>query len=93
VEAKASDKEFEKAVGELQSKMANWHPAYHGKREYMLCCAIAGTKLRYYAVIRGGKRCKSISRALHTDNLLDRLEVKDDFALHMTVIEGVENTS
>jgi hypothetical protein len=93
VEAKASESDFMQAVEELQSRMADWPPAYHGPGEYMLCCAIAGTRLGFYAVIRGGKRCKPISRAFDMVNLLDRLEVKDDFALHMTVDEGVENTS
>jgi hypothetical protein len=91
VEAKQSENDFSVAVGELHNKMAHWQAAYHGSREYILCCAIAGSKLRFYAVTRGGKQCKAISRKFCTNNVLDRLEMKDDLALHMTVAKGVAN--
>lgn len=91
MEAKESANDFDVAVSELHNKMAQWQAAYHGSREYILCCAIAGSKLRFYAVTCGGKQYKAISREFCTNNVLDRLEVKDDLALHMTVAKGVAN--
>lgn len=52
---------FHEARTQLTKKMANWAPAYHGSREYMVCFAAAGHILRFYAVTRGGHRMKAIS--------------------------------
>ena len=76
IEAKAQDDQFDTAVAELQAKMADWTPALHGTREYMLCCAVAGKRLRFYAVRRGGAGCTAVSREYDRTLFLQRLEVR-----------------
>lgn len=82
IEAKCQGTNFDVAVKELKEKMASWNIAYHGTREYMLCCAAAGNRLRFFAVCNGGKQFKAISREFNTLWHLDRLQVQDD-ALYM----------
>ncbi len=76
IEAKAQDDEFDTAVAELRAKMADWTPALHRTRGYMLCCAVAGKRLRFYAVMRGGLGCTAISREYDRTLPLHRLEVR-----------------
>ncbi len=76
VVAKAQDNEFATAVDELRQTMADWTPGLHGPRECMLCCAVAGKRLRFYAVGRGGLGCTPVSREYNRTLPLHRLEVK-----------------
>ena len=77
IEAKAADIDLHLAVAELRTKMADWTPALHGGREYVLGCAVAGTRLRFYAIKRGGTGCAAISREFNCTLALDRIEVKE----------------
>lgn len=76
VEAKVRDNDYDIAVAELRDKMANWTPGLHGTREYMLCCAAAGKRLRFFAVMRGGVDWRAVSREFDRTLPLDRLEVR-----------------
>lgn len=75
VVVRAQDSELDTAVTELRRQLADWMPALHGDREYMLCCAMAGQRLRFYAVKRGGWDWKAVSQEFDRTSLLSRLEV------------------
>ena len=67
--------DFEKAVLELEQKMADWTPLVHGPRDYMLAAAAAGHRLRFCAVKKGGQQMKYISQEFDLRNQLHRLQV------------------
>ncbi len=49
-EVEGDDLGFEKARRDVISKMASWSGPWHGSREYLLCYAAGGSRLRFYAV-------------------------------------------
>ena len=67
--------DFEKAVLELEEKMADWTPLVHGPRDYMLAAAAAGHRLRFCAVKKGGQQMKHISQEFDLRNQVHRLQV------------------
>ena len=55
--------------------MASWSATWHGSRDYMLCCAAGGSRLRFYAVKNGGTHDKPISEEFDLRNSVHRLKV------------------
>ncbi|BDA45198.1 probable crinkler effector protein 8 [Coccomyxa sp. Obi] len=74
-EMKESVKNFTQAETELLTKTSKWSLALHGTREYILCFAAAGHKLRFNAVARGGGSMKAISPVFDLRSPIDRLKV------------------
>ena len=74
-EVEGDDLGFEKARRDVISKMASWSDSWHGSREYMLCYAAGGSRLRFYAVKNGGTHAKPISEDFCLRYSLHRLKV------------------
>lgn len=67
---------FEDAKTQLTKKLVDWSPALQESHDYMVCCAAAGGRLRFYAVTRGGRSIKAISHEFDLQQLLDCLKVE-----------------
>ncbi|CAL8462525.1 g2058 [Coccomyxa elongata] len=85
-EVKAGANDFDLAVEELHTKMANWSPAFHGSREYILCFAAAAHRLQFFAVLRGGASHKAISAKFDLTRPLDRLQVMHTTIRALTIV-------
>ncbi|BDA45199.1 probable crinkler effector protein 8 at C-terminar half [Coccomyxa sp. Obi] len=84
-EAKVVSWMFEDAQTELTQKLVNWSPA-QGSQEYMVCCAAAGHRLRFYAVTHGGHSMKAISPEFDLRLDLDRLKVMHTTVYALTIV-------
>ncbi len=57
-EVKWDNLDFKEACKELIVKLATWSATLHGSRDYMLCYAAGGFRLRFYAVRNDGTHAK-----------------------------------
>ncbi|KAK9824727.1 hypothetical protein WJX74_001581 [Apatococcus lobatus] len=85
-ELKEDRLDFEKAVMELEEKMADWTPLVHEPRDYMLAAAAAGRRLRFCAVEKGGQQMKYISQEFDSQNQLHRLQIVHSSIGVLTII-------
>ncbi|DBB03119.1 TPA: hypothetical protein ACH3X1_013350 [Trebouxia sp. C0004] len=74
-EDKTSEAELEKALEELSTKLKEWGAAVHGKVEYLLCYACAGSQFQMCAMRLGTPGAFRFRRPLSLVTLEDRLQI------------------
>ncbi|KAL0021270.1 hypothetical protein WJX79_003700 [Trebouxia sp. C0005] len=74
-EDKTAESDLTLAVGELGNKMKHWGAAFHGKVQYILCYACAGSQFQMCAMQQGIPIAHALGRPLSLARLEDRLQV------------------
>ncbi|KAL3132969.1 hypothetical protein ABBQ38_006880 [Trebouxia sp. C0009 RCD-2024] len=74
-EDKTSEAELGKALEELSTKLKDWGAAVHGKVEYLLCYACAGSQFQMCAMQLGTPGAFRFRRPLSLVTLEDRLQI------------------
>lgn len=84
-EEKAEVKNFQDAVKELEEKFNKFDPMYFGNIKFMICYAVAGRKLRFFA-IDGSPNTNSPSRLVTLSNQLDINNCRDRIFILCTIV-------
>ncbi|KAL0019559.1 hypothetical protein WJX79_002105 [Trebouxia sp. C0005] len=73
-EDKTAESDLTLAVGELGNKMKHWGAAFHGKVQYILCYACAGSQFQMCAMQQEIPIAHTLGRPLSLARLEDRLQ-------------------